>query len=78
MAEYGSGEPRISINRAFLIYVQGALNEPTPEFAGRVEHVVSGKAARFYSVTELLEFIAEVETQEPHHRSTTDNGDPST
>ena len=77
MAENGTGEPRISINRAFLIYVQGAPNGPAPEFAGRVEHVVSGKAARFYSVTELLEFIAEVETQEPHHRAT-NNGDPST
>jgi hypothetical protein len=32
----------------------------TGRMAGRVEHVVSGKAARFQSVDELMAFMTEV------------------
>lgn len=47
--------------------------EPRPaEFAGRVEHVDSGRADHFGSVDELVTFIertiAEVETEEANKR----------
>ena len=54
-------EPRLSPTQAFV--VQFLLRRQTltsSYFRGRVEHIVSGRAMRFHSPTELLAFFAEV------------------
>ena len=54
--------PELLPERAFVVEFRGSgstgLDEPP--LSGRVEHVVSGKAARFESATELLDFVRSV------------------
>jgi hypothetical protein len=57
------------MRRAFVIQLRQGAEPGVAEFAGRVEHVDSGRADHFVSVDELVRFmertIAEVEAEEP-------------
>src|SRR5262249_15385059 len=62
-------EPPLSPYRAFVVQFRAGA-EPN-HFAGRVEHMTSGQAARFSSPEELLAFLTRVLTQmpaEPPHK----------
>jgi hypothetical protein len=56
-------QPTLPTNRVFV--VQFRLHPPgAPSgYAGRVEHLVSGQVARFYSLEELLAFMRRVLTE---------------
>ena len=60
------------MRRAFVIQLRQKASPDVVEFAGRVEHVDSGRAGHFGSVDELVRFmertIAEVETEEVKKR----------
>lgn len=44
-------------NRAFVVQLSADADLKSGRIAGRVEHVVSGQAAHFYSLEELLAFM---------------------
>ena len=46
--------------RAFVVQFREEPEAVRGRFAGRVEHMVSGQATRFYSPEELLAFFAQV------------------
>lgn len=48
---------------AFIVQFQGTIGSTVNRYAGRVEHLVSGQAARFDSWERLQQFIAEVLAQ---------------
>lgn len=51
--------PELLPERAFVVEFRGGGTKGREEepLSGRVEHVVSGKAARFESAGELLDFV---------------------
>jgi len=49
--------PALSPERAFVVEFTGVDAAAHDQLSGRVEHVVSGRAARFGSAGELLEFV---------------------
>ena len=51
-----TGEPPLSPQRAFVVQFREG---PAP-WTGRVEHVTSGRAARFQSAEELWAFLTQV------------------
>lgn len=54
----GSGAPGMpSRDAAFVVHLAGGAGEATDQAHGRVEHVTTGRAARFDSVEELLRFM---------------------
>lgn len=50
----------LSPQRAFVIQFRGPVEAELGDFAGRVEHIVSGRSTRFYCPEELLAFIERV------------------
>ncbi|HEV8715926.1 MAG TPA: hypothetical protein VGX03_24245 [Candidatus Binatia bacterium] len=56
------GDPPLSPHRAFVVQFRAGAGEEPGRFAGRVEHMVSGQAARFQSLEELVAFITQVLT----------------
>ena len=52
--------PTYAPAQAFVVQFGRETALDTGRMAGRVEHVVSGKAARFQSVDELMAFMTEV------------------
>jgi hypothetical protein len=52
--------PTYAPAQAFVVQFGRETALDTGRMAGRVEHVVSGKAARFQSLDELLAFMREV------------------
>jgi hypothetical protein len=50
----------LSPYRAFVVQFRVETNVARGHYAGRVEHVVSGQAAHFTSLEELLAFIGRV------------------
>jgi len=48
--------------RAFVVQLAAAAEPGRGEIAGRVEHVVSMRAAHFHSLEELVSFMARVLT----------------
>jgi hypothetical protein len=52
-------QPSLPTNRAFLVQFRPPSTGAAP-YEGRVEHVVSGQAARFHSLEELLGFMVGV------------------
>jgi hypothetical protein len=44
-------------SRAFVVQIQADAEHTRSRFAGRVEHLTSGAAARFATVKELVTFI---------------------
>ena len=57
------GKSPLSVHRAFVVQLRAETDVEQGRFVGRVEHVVSGQAAQFQSLEELLAFIARVLTQ---------------
>jgi hypothetical protein len=53
-------EGPLSPTRAFVVLFREGMGAAREGFAGRVEHMVSGRAARFHSPEELLAFFAQV------------------
>jgi len=53
-------EGPLSPTRAFVVQFREEREAAREGFAGRVEHMVSGQATRFYSPEELLAFFAQV------------------
>ena len=46
--------------RAFVVQFSAATTVAPQRFVGRVEHVVSGQAAQFHTLEELLTFMVQV------------------
>jgi hypothetical protein len=53
-------EGPLSPARAFVVQFREEPEAARERFTGRVEHMVSGRAARFHSPEELLAFFAQV------------------
>lgn len=54
----------LSVHRAFVVQFRAETDIAQGCVMGRVEHVTSGRATQFESLTELLAFIARILTQE--------------
>ena len=52
--------PLLPAHRAFVVQFRVDADVKAGRYAGRVEHVVSGQTAHFYSLEDLLGFIARV------------------
>jgi hypothetical protein len=50
----------LSVTRAFVVQFDTDTDPARWHFAGRVEHVVSGKATPFHSLEALLAFVAQL------------------
>ena len=57
-----SSQPALPTNRAFVVQFRPPAPDGAPAYDGRVEHLVSGEAARFHSLEELLAFMVRVLT----------------
>lgn len=55
-------QPTLRTNRAFVVQFHAQTSEVLSAYEGRIEHVVSGQVARFYSLEELLAFMIRVLT----------------
>jgi len=53
-------QPRLPVNRAFVVQFQMTAPGSTDAWQGRAEHLVSGKATHFASWPELQAFIEQV------------------
>jgi hypothetical protein len=60
MTEQNVTGPTLPVQRAFVVQFRTEAEVERGPFVGRVEHVVSGEAARFSSLDELLAFMARV------------------
>jgi len=58
--EHADEEPALPARWAFVVQFEAGTDPVNGRYAGRVEHVVSGAAARFETLTELLAFVAQV------------------
>lgn len=45
------------IDRSFVVQIEAQLDINKGQFSGRIEHIVTGKSTRFYSLLQLLAFI---------------------
>ena len=52
--------PMLPGARAFVVLLQTDCDPSRDDFRGRVEHVRSGRSARFASLAELVAFLARV------------------
>jgi hypothetical protein len=55
-------QPALPTNRAFVVQFRSPRPESPLTYDGRVEHLVSGREARFHSLEELLAFMVRVLT----------------
>jgi hypothetical protein len=53
-------QPSLPANRAFVVQFRAQPTDASSTYEGRVEHLLSGQAARFHSLEELLAFMARV------------------
>ena len=60
MKQQAAERSPLSPHRAFVVQFRVETEVEQGRFVGRVEHVVSGQAAHFQSVEELLAFMARV------------------
>jgi len=60
MKSYLEQSPPFAPEQAFVVQFGRGTAVDTGRMAGRVEHVVSGKVARFQSLEELVTFLTEV------------------
>jgi hypothetical protein len=60
MKSYLEQSPPFAPEHAFVVQFGRETAVDTGRMAGRVEHVVSGKVARFRSLEELVAFLTEV------------------
>jgi hypothetical protein len=58
MARRFQDRPSLSVHRAFVVHLGAGGGPGRRRFQGRVEHLSSGRAARFSSLKGLLEFLA--------------------
>ena len=58
-----SSQPALPTNRAFVVQFRAPPMDGPVTYDGRVEHLVSGQAARFHSLEELLAFMVGVLTE---------------
>lgn len=58
-----AGPPSLPAGLAFVVQFRAETDLERGRFVGRVEHVVSGQAARFGSLEELHAFMARVLTE---------------
>jgi hypothetical protein len=56
-------EPTLPSDRAFVVQFRITTEQASQNCAGRVEHLVSGQAARFDSWEHLQQFIEEILTR---------------
>ncbi len=56
-------QPSLPAKRAFVVQFHAEAQVEHEHFQGRVEHLVSGQAAHFESLEELLAFIVQVLTE---------------
>ena len=52
--------PPLPVHRAFVVQLHATAVVAQGQLSGRVEHVLSGQAAHFQSVDELLAFMERV------------------
>ena len=55
---------RLPADRAFVVHF-GGIGHGRTRFAGRVEHLASGRAMHFASLRELLSFVRLLASPEP-------------
>lgn len=55
----------LSIQRSFVVQLSDKADPEHSRFCGRIEHVTSGKAARFRSLEEMALFLAERIAESP-------------
>ena len=55
----------LSVHLAFVVQFDTLTNVVRGQLAGRVEHVVSGKATQFHSLESLLRFIDQLLHTQP-------------
>jgi hypothetical protein len=60
MPQQPEDQPLFPVRRAFVVQFSAATAVEPARFAGRVEHVVSGQAAPFNSLEELLTFLVQM------------------
>ena len=60
MKQESGGHAPLSPHRAFVVQFRAETEVEQGRFAGRVEHVVSGQAAQFQSLAELVAFMGRV------------------
>ena len=60
MKQEGEHERRLPAERAFVAQLLATAAVAPGGLEGRVEHVVSGQAAHFHSLEDLLAFMARV------------------
>ena len=63
MKQQAAERSPLSPHRAFVVQFRAETAVEQGRFAGRVEHVVSGQAAHFASLEELVAFMGRVLTQ---------------
>jgi hypothetical protein len=59
------GETPLSPRRAFIVQFREGTGDAQDRFEGRVEHMVSGHAARFRSPAQLTRFMRRVLNSDP-------------
>ena len=52
--------PVLPANRAFLIWLSDEVDPSASQLSGRIEHVKSGRRARFNSDRELRDFVSSI------------------
>jgi hypothetical protein len=55
-----AAERSLPVERAFVVQLHATAVLAERQLAGRVEHVLSGQAAHFHTLDELLAFMARV------------------
>jgi hypothetical protein len=60
MAMTPASQPALPTNRAFVVQFRVSPTSAALSWEGRVERIVSGQAARFRAVEELLAFMSRV------------------
>lgn len=64
-AESLQPEPALSPHLAFVVQFRVGAGKEPEYFAGRAEHMVSGRTVRFHTREELLVFIMQMLTETP-------------
>ncbi len=60
MNQHGGGDLALPAQRAFVVQLSAAVDLAQGRVAGRVKHVVSGRATRFATLDGLLAFMVQV------------------
>ena len=57
-----TSQPAYPARRGFVVQIHVEADVAQDDVRGRVEHIVSGQAARFGTIEELVQFIVQVLT----------------